>query len=137
MKQLNKIENIIFLLGAILMVIGSGAYVLLQPWAPWMFTVGTVAFVIMQLKQTYDGNSLTIRRLRGIVIMSDIMFIITAVLMFANHSNFLGLSQINYVNYIHNNWVITMLIGAVLQLYTSYRLDSELKKEAKNHKRED
>ncbi len=129
MRQLSKVENIIFLVGAVLMVVGSVANILRQSWAPWLFAMGVVMFVLMQFKQGYDGNNITIRRLRTIIIFSDIAFLLSAVLMFANGNNFLGLSHFDYIRYIHNNWVVALLIGAVLQLYASFRLGSELAKE--------
>ena len=94
MKQLNKVENIIFLMGAVMIVVGSIANVMLQPWAPYIFAMGTVAFVLMQLKQSYEGNNVVIRRLRRMVVASDLFFVITAVLMFANINNLFGLDRL-------------------------------------------
>lgn len=131
MRQLNKTENIIFLLGSLLMVIGSGAYVFAVQWAPYVFTMGTVAFVLMQQKQRYDGDNTAVRRLRHIVAVSDFFFLITAVLMFANQGNLFGFPLLFYVQYIHNNWVITLLVAAILQLYTTHRISHELDKEQK------
>jgi len=131
MRQLNKIENIIFLLGAIFMVMGSGAYVFAFKWAPYVFAMGAFAFVLMQLKQGYDGCNTTIRRLRNITIMSDFFFLIAAVLMFANEDNLFDLPIMFYAQYIHNNWVIALLIAAILQLYSTHRIGHELNKEAK------
>ena len=34
----------------------------------------------------------------------------------------------SYVKYIHNNWVVTLLVAAVLQLYSTHRISSELQK---------
>ena len=48
MKELNKIENMILLLGAVMMVVGSGANLFMQAWAPWVFAMGVIAFVLMQ-----------------------------------------------------------------------------------------
>ena len=42
MRQLNKIENTILLFGAVMMVIGSGANIFAQPWAPYVFGNGAV-----------------------------------------------------------------------------------------------
>lgn len=131
MRQLNKIENIIFITGAALMVLGSGAYVFLQSWAPYVFAIGAVAFVLMQFRQTYNGTNTTIRRLRGMLIISDIFFLVSAFLMFANQNNFLGLDHFTYLQYIHNNWVATLLVGSVLQLYSTHRISNELEKETK------
>lgn len=132
MKQLNKAENVIFLLGAVLMVIGSGANVFLQPWAPYVFAAGVVAFVLMQLKQRYEGTNFTIRRLRHIMIVSDFFFVTAAVLMFANMNNLFGFGAIFYVEYIMNKWVVALLVAAILQLYSTQRISHELAKEAKN-----
>lgn len=131
MKQLNKTENIIFLVGAVLMVVGSAACVFSMAWAPYVFAMGALAFVLMQLKQGYEGDSITIRRLRNIVVMSDFFFLLSALLMFANQDNLFGLPFMFYVQYVHNNWVIALLVAAVLQLYSSHRIGRELDKEAK------
>ena len=131
MRQLNKIESIIFLCGGALMVVGSAACVFVQPWAAYVFAVGALAFVLMQLKQRYDGPNLTIRRLRRIVVVSDVFFLLAALLMFANRGNFMGLWWWDYINYIHNNWVIVLLVAAILQLYSTHRISHELEKEAK------
>ncbi len=131
MKQLNRVENIIFLLGAIMIVVGSAANLFFQYWAPYVFAMGVVAYVLMQLRQSYDGTNVTIRRLRRIVIVSDVFFIVSAVLMFASIDNIFGLDHITYIQYVHNKWVATVLIAAVLQLYSSHRLGKELSEETK------
>lgn len=130
MKQLNKVETAIYLLGAVLMVVGSGANVFFQTWAPYTFTAGAIAFVLMQLKQKYEGSNFVIRRLRHIIMASDFFFILSAVLMFANMNNMFGLGAIFYVEYVMNKWVVALLVAAVLQLYATHRIDHELKKEA-------
>lgn len=38
---------------------------------------------------------------------------------------------INYITYIYNKWVVVLLIAAVLEVYTTHRLSSELAKEKK------
>jgi hypothetical protein len=51
--------------------------------------------------------------------------------MFAGNGNPLGFDQITYISYIRGNWVVLLLLAAVLQLYTTYRISSELEQEAK------
>ena len=130
MRQLNKIQTLIFLVGALLMVVGAGASVLAWKLAPYVFAVGAIAFTSMQLLQRYEGTNFVIRRLRRMLILSDFLFLISALLMFANMGNVFGLSQIDYITYIYNKWVLTLLIAAILQLYSTHRIDSELAKEA-------
>ena len=85
----------------------------------------------MQMQQRYEGQNFTIRRLRRIMLLSDVLFLVAALLMFASKGNFLGLSYITYIEYVYNKWVIVLLIAALLQLYSMHRIGSELEKEAK------
>ncbi|MBO5186113.1 MAG: hypothetical protein J6B91_03570 [Prevotella sp.] len=131
MKQLNRIENIILLLGAAMMLTGSVASIFLCSWAPYLFAMGAIAFVLMQLRQKYEGRNLVIQRLRRIMIFSDLLFLSSALLMYAGYGNPFKFDMLTYVKYIHNNWVVTLLVAAVLQLYVVHRISKELNKEAK------
>ena len=131
MRTLSNVESVLFLLGGVLMVIGSGASLFLQSWAPYVFAPGALLFVAMQLRQRYEGSDFAIRRLRRMMLLSDALFLVAALLMFANQSNFLGLNHLSYIKYVHNNWIVVLLIAAVLQLYSSHRIANELEKEAK------
>ena len=129
MRQLSKTQNLIFLVGAVLMVAGAGSSVLMWRWAPYVFAVGAVGFASMQMQQRYEGHSVTIRRLRRIMLLSDVLFLVSALLMLASQGNVLGVSHITYIEYVYNKWVITLLIAAVLQLYSTHRIANELEKE--------
>lgn len=116
------------LLGGLLMVVGSGAYVLSRQWASYTYATGAVLFVAMQMRQRYDGPRFTVRRLRRIQLVSDFLFLAAGLLMFADESNFLGLDYMTYLRYVHNNWVMVLLVAAVLQLYSGHRIANELEK---------
>ncbi|MDD7317484.1 MAG: hypothetical protein SOZ80_00140 [Prevotella sp.] len=140
MRKLTKTESVIMVVGAVLMAVAAVAYVLaIRKPAAWVMIAGTGAFVAMQMRQTYDGYNLTIRRLRSIMTVGNIFFVLAALLMLENAYRFLlpkfmesGISGYNaYVHYIHNNWVVALLIAAVIELYTTHRISSELDKEAK------
>jgi hypothetical protein len=131
MKQLSKWEAYVMLVGGLLMVVGAGANVLFCSWAPYVFAPGSLLFVAMQLRQRYEGRDFTIRRMRRIQIISDVLFLVAGLLMIANQSNFLPLDQLSYIKYVHNNWVVVLLVAAVLQLYTSHRITNELEKDTK------
>lgn len=131
MRQLSKWESYVMLLGGLLMVVGAGANVLFCSWAPYVFAPGCLLFVAMQLRQHYEGKDFAIRRLRRIQIISDVLFLLAGLLMLANQSNFLSIDQLSYIKYVHNNWVVVLLMAAVLQLYTSHRIASELDKDTK------
>ena len=131
MRQLSSVQNVIFLIGAVLMVIGAGTSILQWQGAPYVFAVGAVAFASMQMQQRYEGDNFTIRRLRRMMLLSDVLFLVAGVLMFANGGNFLGLDHLIYIEYVYNKWVVVLLIAAILQLYSMHRIGQELEKEAK------
>lgn len=129
MRELNKTESAILVIGAVMMVIGSGANLFAQSWAPYVFAMGTIGFVLMQLKQKYDGDNVAIKRLRRMVIISDVCLLLAAVMMFANMDNLFRLDAITYIKYVHNNWVVVLMVAAMLQLYTSHRISKEILKD--------
>lgn len=131
MRTLSKTETYLLLVGGLLMVIGSGASIFMQSWAPYIFAPGALLFAAMQMRQAYDGQNFTVRRLRRIMLTSDVLFLLAALLMFASQSNFFGLNLLVYIKYVHNNWIVVLLVAAILQLYSTHRIASELEKEAK------
>jgi hypothetical protein len=131
MNELNKWQNMVFLCGAVLMVVGAGGQLLQWGLAPYVYAVGAMGFVSMQMLQRYDGQDFIIRRLRRIMLLSDVLFLVSAVLMFASQGNAFGLPHLTYLQYVYNKWVVTLLIAAILQLYTTHRISNELEKEAK------
>ena len=131
MRTLSKWQTTVFLLGGLLMVVGAGISLLKFSIAPYIYGLGAIGFASMQMLQRYEGTSITIRRLRRIMLLSDALFLVTGILMFASLRNSFGLSQITYVQYNYNKWIGTLLLAAVLQLYATHRIDSELNKEAK------
>ena len=138
MRQLSKLESIIYLLGGITMVAGAGLYAffIAQSIVCWVMLVGALAFFLMQSRQRYEGTSQTIRRLRKIMTIAGLGFIIAGLFMVEDSYMFLRPvfsntveSYTTYVNIFHHNWVILLLISAILEMYTSHRISYELKKE--------
>lgn len=134
MKQLNKTQSFAFLLGGLLMVIGAGGFVLMwqQKVMCWVFFVGAILFTIMQSMQVYGGRNYVLRRLKNIQAFANLSFVLSAVLMVDTAYGFfkyLFTSSITYYQYIYNKWVALLLLAAILELYTTHRIDSELKKE--------
>ncbi|MBO6296276.1 MAG: hypothetical protein J6M54_01990 [Prevotella sp.] len=136
MKQLSKIQTIVFLVGGILMVIGAGSYVFMFQRAVMsvVFLVGALCFALMQLEQRYDGQNVVIIRLRRIQLIADVLFILSGILMIDSHYMLLKplfSSYTDYIQYVYNKWIMTLLIAAILEIYTVHRLSSELEKEKK------
>ena len=130
MRQLTKTQSVILMLGGLLMVIGAFMALFRSPASVWVFVPGVVMFVSMQMLQRYDGQNVNIRRLRRFMLLSDVLLLLSALLMYASNGNPFQFDHITYVQYIGNNWVVTLLIAALLQLYTSFRIGKELEKES-------
>ena len=140
MRQLSKLQSMLFLVGGMLMVVGAGMYVFaMRGVASWIFLAGALLFAAMQISQRYEGNDFVIRRLRRITIMADVLFVLAGVLMvecaygfvrpwfYAHFHN----GSMAYLTYIYNKWVVVLLIAAILEVYTTHRISHELDKEAK------
>ncbi|MBQ8051066.1 MAG: hypothetical protein IJ197_05765 [Bacteroidaceae bacterium] len=123
MRELTKGENLVFRSGALLMVAGAALF-LADKWvANVLFGIGVLLFVAMQLRTTYDGRDFTIARLRRQQLLGAVALVLAAVAMTSQN---LGHNLVRY-----NEWVVCLLIGAIVELYTTFRLASELEKENK------
>ena len=133
MRPLSRTQTIVMLIGGILMAVGAGccAFLWHQEIFSWVFLIGTIAFVSMQWQQRYDGDNMTIRRLRKIMIASGIFFLLAGFSLVDTHYHFLArfMSWQTYITYFHNKWVMLILAGAFLQLYSSHRISNELQKD--------
>ena len=133
MKKLNKFQSVLFLFGGVLMVICAGSFALMwqQPIVCWIYLIGSVLFTVMQSMQTYNGNNFVLKRLKRIQSVADICFILSALLMVDTAYLFfrpIFTDFLTYTQYVYNKWVVLLLIAAFLELYTTYRIDSEMKK---------
>ena len=133
MKQLSKLQSIVFLLGGALMVVGVGSFVLLfyQSVSCWVFLAGAILFATVQLMQTFEGDNITIKRLKKIQDLSDILFIIAGIILVDTVYGFFRdffSSYENYVTYLYNKWVIVLFLATLLELYTVHRIDYDLSK---------
>lgn len=117
-----------------LMVIGAGCFVsgFVQHIACWIFLAGSLLFAAMQVNQTYDGQNTTIKRLKKIMTIADIFFVLSGLLMVDSANQWLRdcfTDVITYYNVVFNKWVLLLLVAAILEMYTMHRISSELKKE--------
>ena len=137
MKKLNKIESILFMLGVMLMVTGIGCYVFML--APsitcWIALTGSILFSTLHMMQAYEGSQLSIKRLKHILNIADLLFVIAGILIVDSTYNFLRPAfenQESYITYVYNKWVLLLLIAAILEVYATHRIDYLLKKQGKD-----
>jgi hypothetical protein len=111
---MNKGTTIMQMTGAVLLLIGAMLQITRWELAPVLYTIGAVLFAYVQVMSRYEGKNLIIRRLRRQQILAAVLLMFTGVLMFVTR---------------HNEWVLCLTIAAILELYTAFRIPSELEKE--------
>lgn len=99
MKQLNKLQSLIFLTGGAMMVVGAGCFALMwqQKIACWIYLAGALMFGVMQMMQEYQGNNFIVKRLKRIMSLADIFFILSGFLMVDMVYRFLQSAFDNYL----------------------------------------
>ena len=103
------------MVGAVLLLVGAMLQITHWALSPYIYTLGAVLFAYVQVMMgRYEGKNLIIRRLRRQQIIGAALLVFAGVLMFTSK---------------RNEWIVCLTIAAVLQLYTAYRIPSELEKE--------
>lgn len=136
MRQLSKIQTLVLQCSALVMCLAALAFMgsMLMPHDTLssafhlqlgceavIFTAASVTFAYIMLLASYEGNNLVILRLRRQQMFGCVCFVLCGVCMAMQAFQF-GFAR-------RNEWVLCLLIGAVITLYTQLRLGSELKKE--------
>lgn len=123
MKTLSKFQNIIFIIGAILLLFGAATFPVWGEMSFYVYTVGAFCFGAMQMYAGYDGANWIIRRLRRQQILGTWCLMLVSVAMAMKVFHF-GFAQ-------RNEWLVFLTIGCVFEIYTAFRIPSELEKEQK------
>lgn len=121
MKELNRWQNLLFRAGAILMLAGAAVHLAAPVIALCLFAVGAGAYASMRLRTEYMGRSVTLIRLRRQQLLASACFVLTAILM--------SMQDMHYGFAMRNEWVVSLIVGCVLELYTAWRIPQELTRE--------
>ena len=111
---MSKIYQIVQGVGAVLLLVGAMLQITRWELSPILYTIGAVMFAYVQVMTRYEGKNLIIRRLRRQQILAAVLLVFAGVLMFVTK---------------HNEWVLCLTVAAILELYTAFRIPSELEKE--------
>lgn len=111
---MSKIYQIVQGVGAVLLLVGAMLQITRWELSPILYTIGAVMFAYVQVMSRYEGKNLIVRRLRRQQILGAVLLVSAGVLMFVTK---------------HNEWVLCLTVAAILELYTAFRIPSELEKE--------
>lgn len=125
MSNNNRLQNIALQVGGILLVTGAILPMVpaLHAYAPIVFTIGALLFGSMQILERYEGRNITIRRLRRQQIIGVALLIASAALMLMKEYH------VGPIAIRGDEWKITLIVAAILELYTAFRIPTELEKE--------
>lgn len=123
-RELSSWENVLFRMGAILMLIGVTVHIFNAEISLFIYGIGAMLFSLMQLRAVYEGNDLNVIRLRRQQLFACLMFIGTAMCM--------SMQVYQYGFARRNEWVVALAIGCVLELYTAWRIPNALQKAKKS-----
>ena len=114
--MMKRILTSLFYVGAVAILAGAISRLFLPEYYSYIYMSGAALFAVTRFLLRPHYDSLVLRRLVMQQQMAGILFLAAGVLMFT-HSR--------------NEWIVILLCGAVIELYTSFRISSELEKKDK------
>ncbi len=112
-----KSRGIIFLISSIAVIIGALLPLLAinTLWASYLFAIGAAGIAICRLTYRYKGKNFRLKRLHHIETFASLFLLVASYFMFEGNLD----------------WVMFLMVFALLQLYTSFMIPREEKKEEK------
>lgn len=111
---MSKYNSILSGIGAVLLFVGLAIKITNWVFAPYIYLVGAILFAYVQVMDSYDGNNIIIKRLRRQQILGASLLVLTGVIMLLCR---------------HNEWIASLTIASILELYTAFRIPQEMEKE--------
>lgn len=111
---MSKYNSILSGIGAVLLFVGLAIKITNWVFAPYIYLVGAILFAYVQVMDSYDGNNIIIKRLRRQQILGASILVLTGVIMLL---------------FRHNEWIASLSIASILELYTAFRISQEMEKE--------
>lgn len=106
----------LYVLGGCMTLLGAALFITGWAPAPYIYLIGSCFFALAQINSPYKRTNPNIKRLRRQQILGAFFLVAAGALMFFMHGN---------------EWVLALTIGALIELYTSFRIPQEEKKEQK------
>ncbi|MDD2525222.1 MAG: hypothetical protein PHH63_02770 [Bacteroidales bacterium] len=104
-----KTKNLLFIVGAFLVVAATVAYFLQVVYAPYGMAIGSAAIAVVRLSSPYNGTNTRIKRLVKFQLFSSILLVASSCFMF-RHSY---------------EWLICLLVATVFETYAAFVMPEE------------
>ncbi len=110
MKQMTSIS---FIVGAVMLLLGATMYVTGWHLSPYLYIVGATLIALAQFNTSLPKKTLVLKRLYRQQLFGALLLVLAGVFMVTTHGN---------------EWIVCMSIGAILELYTAFRIPQEEEK---------
>ena len=118
-------------IGEVLVLIGAAFWITGWEFINYVFAVGTLLFTVGRLFEKHPESTITLRRLYTQRTIGVVVLILAALLMFF-YDRINGFEISDYeVHATASAWLLPFFIFLVIELYTAFRIPSELKKQDK------
>ena len=118
-------------IGEVLVLIGAALWITGCEFLNYVFAVGTLLFTVGRLFEKHPESTITLRRLYIQRTIGVVVLILAALLMFF-YDRINGFEISDYeVHATASAWLLPFFIFVVIELYTAFRIPSELKKQDK------
>ncbi len=114
---MRRLLSLAAVVGGLMILVGAVSFITGWFLSPYIYSVGAVLFSIPQFLDRYEGGDIVLRRLRRQQIFGALLLLMTGFFMFTGK---------------HNEWIVCLAIAAVLELYTVFRIASEITKNNKD-----
>ena len=128
----NRLIESFTTVGGILLIAGAAVDITRWDYAPYFYLAGSLMFASGQFADRYTGTDRIVKRLRRQQVLGAVFLLLTAALMFSVPLHNRLLADMNMGGKFRsflleitrkNNWIVTLTIGAVFELYSAFRLD--------------
>lgn len=128
----NRLIESFITVGGILLIAGAAVYITGWEYSPYFYLAGSLMFASGQFADRYTGTDRIVKRLRRQQVLGAVFLLLTAALMFSEPLHNRLLADMNMGGKFRsflleitrkNNWIVTLTIGAVFELYSAFRLD--------------
>lgn len=111
---MKNLFNAMLYVGAVALLFGAASRIFLPEAYRYIYIVGALLFAVAQFALRPRAKGLTLKRLVIHQQLAGLFFIAAGVLMFVCY---------------RNEWIVILSCGAIIELYTTFRISSEIKKE--------
>lgn len=109
-----QLISALFVVGAVMALLGAAVYITGWYLSPYVYTVGAALVALAQINSLSPCQNANVKRLRRQQIFAALLLVLTGAFMLFTHGN---------------EWIVSLTIAALLELYTSIRIPQEEAKE--------